>query len=73
MNPMQPSGEFSWEKNSPPSQITYAKHMTMTTSGQILSLPDYRNIRQINKINVNMKFLDLCESLIVYIVLSTCQ
>ncbi len=32
---VQPSGEFSREKTPP--RYTYANHMTMTTSGQILS------------------------------------
>ncbi len=32
------------------SQITYANHMTMTTSGQILSWPDYCQIKE----NVNI-------------------
>ncbi len=37
-------------------QITYANHMTMTTSGQILSWPDYCKTKE----NVNIMLLDLC-------------
>ncbi len=54
-------------KNSP--QVIHGNHMTMTISGQIKSWPDYL----MTKGNVNIKLLDLCESLIVYILLSTCQ
>ncbi len=52
-----------------PLQITHANHMTMTTSGQILLWPDYHKKKE----NVNIKLLDLWESSIVYILLSTCQ
>ncbi len=38
------------------SQITHANLMTMTTSGQILSCPDYRKTKE----NVNIMLLDLC-------------
>ncbi len=38
------------------SQITHANHMTMTTSEQILSWPDYHKTKE----NVNIKLLDLC-------------
>ncbi len=41
-----------WRKNS--SQITHANHMTMTTSEQIVSWPDYRKAKD----NVNIMFLD---------------
>ncbi len=41
-------------KNS--SQITHANHMTITTSGQIWSWPDYCMTKE----NVNIKLLDLC-------------
>ncbi len=37
------------------SQITHANHMTITTSGQIYSWPDYRKTKE----NVNIKSLDL--------------
>ncbi len=37
-------------------QITHANHMTMTTSGQILSGPDSCKTNE----NVNIKILDLC-------------
>ncbi len=40
------------EQNS--FQITHANHMIMTTSGQILSWPDYRKIKE----NVNITLLD---------------
>ncbi len=43
--------------------------MTMTTSGQIMSLTDYLK----TKGNVKIKLRDLCETLIVYILLSTFQ
>ncbi len=43
--------------------------MTMTTSGQIFSYSDCHKTKE----NVNIKLLDLCESFIVYILLSTCQ
>ncbi len=42
------------EKNS--FQIIHANHMTMTTSGQILSRPDYHKTKE----NVNIALLDLC-------------
>ncbi len=47
----------------------HANHMTMTTSGQIMSWTDYLK----TKGNVNIKLQDLCETLIVYILLSTFQ
>ncbi len=50
-------------KNSP------SDYLTMTTRGQIYSCPDYCK----TKWNVNIKLLDLCESLIVYILLGTFQ
>ncbi len=37
-------------------QITHAHHMTMTTSGQISSWPDYNKTKE----NVNITLLDLC-------------
>ncbi len=43
--------------------------MTMTTSGQIMSWTDYLK----TKGNVNIKLPDLCETLVVYILLSTFQ
>ncbi len=43
--------------------------MTMTISGQIMSWTDYLK----TKGNVNIKLRDLCETLIVYILLSTFQ
>ncbi len=54
------SGRLFWEKNS--LKITHANHMTMTTSRQIWSWPDYCKTKE----NVNIK-------LFVYILLSTCQ
>ncbi len=48
------------------SKITHANHMTMTTSGQILSWLDYRKTKE----NVNIKLLDV---VFVYILLSICQ
>ncbi len=47
----------------------HANHMIMTTSGQIMSWSDYLK----TKGNVNIKLRDLCETLIVYILLSTLQ
>ncbi len=47
----------------------HENHMTMTTSGQIMPWPDYLK----TKGNVNIKLLDLCEILIIYILLSTFQ
>ncbi len=48
----------------------HANHMTMTTSGQVMScLSDYLK----TKGNVNIKLQYLCETLIVYILLSTLQ
>ncbi len=47
------SGVFSWENNYP--QITYANHMTMTTSEQFYSWPDYCKTKE----NVNIMLLDL--------------
>ncbi len=47
----------------------HANHMTMITSGQIMSWPDYLK----TKGNVNIKLWDLCEILIVYNLLSTFQ
>ncbi len=43
--------------------------MTMTTCGQIMPWPDYLKTKE----NVNIKLRDLCETLIVYILLSTFQ
>ncbi len=43
--------------------------MTMTISEQIMSLSDYLK----TKGNVNIKLRDLCEKLIVYILLGTIQ
>ncbi len=43
--------------------------MTMPTSGQIMSWPDYLKTQG----NVNIKLWDLCKILIVYILLSTFQ
>ncbi len=43
--------------------------MTMTISGQIMSWTDYLK----TKGNVNIKLRDLCQTLIVYILLSTFQ
>ncbi len=37
-------------------QITHANHMSMTTSGQIWSWPDYHKTKE----NVNIKLLGLC-------------
>ncbi len=51
------------------NSIKHANHMTMTTSGQIMSWPDYLK----TKGNVNIKLWDLFEILIVYILLSTFQ
>ncbi len=45
----------------------HANHMTMTISGQIMSLSNYLN----TKGNMNIKLRNLCETLIVYILLST--
>ncbi len=50
-------------------QIIHANHMTVATSGQIYSWPDYLK----TKGNVNIKLLDLRKSLIVYILLCRCQ
>ncbi len=47
-------------------EVKHANHMPMTTSGQIKSWPDY-------KLNVNIKLWNFCETLIVYILLSTFQ
>ncbi len=49
--------------------LKHANHMTMTTSGQIMPCSDYLK----TKGNVIIKWWDLCETLIVYIVLSTFQ
>ncbi len=43
--------------------------MTMTSSGQIMSWPDYLKTKR----NMNIKLRDLCETLIVYILLITFQ
>ncbi len=51
------------------SHFKLSNHMTMTSSGQIMSWPDYLK----TKGNMNIKFWDLCEILIVYILLSTFQ
>ncbi len=45
----------------------HANHMTMTTSGQIMPWSDCLK----TKGNVNIKLQDMCETLIVYILLST--
>ncbi len=47
--------------------IKHANHMTMTTSGQIMSWPVYLKTQG----NVNIKLWDLCEILVVYILLSS--
>ncbi len=47
----------------------HANHMTMTISGQIMPWPDYLKTNG----NVNITLWDLCEILIVYILLSTFQ
>ncbi len=47
----------------------HANHMTMTTTGQIMSWSDYLT----TKGNMNIKLRDLCETSIVYILLSTFQ
>ncbi len=39
-----------------PDQITHANYMTMSTSGQILSWPDYLKTKE----NVNIMLVDLC-------------
>ncbi len=49
--------------------IKHANHMTMITSGQIMSWSDYLK----TKGNMNIKLRDLCKELIVYILLSTFQ
>ncbi len=49
--------------------LKHTNHMTMTTSGQIMSWTYYLK----TKGNVNIKLRDLCETLIVYILLSTFQ
>ncbi len=46
-------GIFLWQKSS---QINHANQMTMTTTGQILSWPDYHKTKE----NVNITLLDLC-------------
>ncbi len=55
--------EYFHEKKLP--QITHANHMTMTTIGQT----NYRKTKE----NVSIKLLEMCESLIVYILLRTCK
>ncbi len=45
----------------------HTNHMTMTTSGQIMLWSDCLK----TKGNVNIKLRDLCETLIVYNLLST--
>ncbi len=47
----------------------HSNHMTITTSGYIMSWTDYLK----TKGNVNIKLRDLCKTLIVYILLSTFQ
>ncbi len=47
--------------------IKHANHVTITTSGQIMSRSDYLK----TKTNVKIKLQDLCETLIIYILLST--
>ncbi len=49
------------------SYVKHANHMTMTTSGPIMSWSNYLN----TKGNMNIKLPDLWEALIVYILLST--
>ncbi len=49
--------------------VKHANHMTMTTSGLIMSWSDYLNTK--GYVNINLQ--DLCETLIVYILLSTFQ
>ncbi len=49
------------------STYKHANHMTMTTSGQIMPWSDCLK----TKGNVKIKLRDLCETLIVYIFLST--
>ncbi len=51
---VRPSGVFSLEKNY--SQITHANHMTMITSGLVLSWPEYSKTKE----NVNITLSDLC-------------
>ncbi len=60
-NNMQPTPSSNCSK--------HANHMTLITSGQIMSWPD--NLK--TKGNVNIKLRDLCETLIVYLLLSTFQ
>ncbi len=47
--------------------IKHTNHMNMTTSGQIMPWSDCLKTNG----NVNIKLRDLCETLIVYILLST--
>ncbi len=47
----------------------HANHVAMTTSGHIMLWSDYLKTKE----NVNIKMRDLCETLIVYILLSTFQ
>ncbi len=47
--------------------VEYVNHMTMTTSGQIMPWSDCLK----TKGNMKIKLRDLCETLIVYILLST--
>ncbi len=49
--------------------VKHANHMIMTTSGQIMLWSDYLKTKE----NVKIKLRDLCETLIVYILLSTFQ
>ncbi len=63
-----PQGSQCFSKHDP-VDIKHANHMTITTSGQIMSWPDYLK----TKGNVNIKLWDLCEILIVYILFSTFQ
>ncbi len=49
------------------NRLKHANHMTMTTSGQIMPWSDCLK----TKGNVKIKLRDLCETLIVYILLST--
>ncbi len=61
---------LNWNYKKMPNKRTvvkHANHMTMTTSGQIMSWPVYLKTKR----NVNIKLWDLCEILVVYILLST--
>ncbi len=51
------------------NSYTHANHTTMTSSGKILLWPYYLKTKR----NVNIKLWDLCETLILYSLLSTFQ